>query len=231
MRIDILTLFPKMFEGVVGESMVKRARAKNLLEIKIHNLRDWTLDRHRSADDKPYGGGHGMVMMVEPVYRALKYLRNRKPVTRNQKKTRVILLTPQGKKLDQKLVKNLAREKRLILICGHYEGVDERVRRLVTDEISIGDYILTCGEIPAMVIIDGVTRLIKGVVGDPKSIIHESFEKGLLEHPQYTRPRVFRGMKVPEALLSGDHKRIEDWKAAEARKRTKKRRPDLEFSV
>lgn len=208
----------------MGESIVKRAQAKKLVEIRVHNLRDWTLDRHRSADDKPYGGGCGMVMMVEPVYRALAEL---KALGKSRGRSRVILLTPQGKRLDQKLVKSLAKAKRLVLVCGHYEGVDERVRKLVTDEISIGDYILTCGEIPAMVVMDSVVRLIKGALGDPESIVHESFEKDLLEYPQYTRPRVFKGMKVPEVLLCGGHNRIKEWKASQAAKRTLERRPDL----
>ncbi len=234
MQIDILTLFPKMFDGVLSESMLKRARAKRLLDIRVHNIRDWTSDKHKTADDYPYGGGPGMVIKVEPVYRALrdilkgKVTSNQKPVTRKKdKKIRVILLTPQGERLDQRLVKELAKSKRLVLICGHYEGVDERVRPLVTDEVSIGDYILTCGEIPATVIIDSVARLIPGVVGDPKSIMCESFEKNLLEYPQYTKPRVFKGMAVPDVLTSGDHGAIEAWRMKEAVKRTKKRRPDL----
>jgi tRNA (guanine37-N1)-methyltransferase len=237
MIIDILTLFPKMFDNVLGESIIKRARAKGLVRIDIHNLRDWTHDAHRTADDKPFGGGPGMVMKVEPVYRALeelldssfvKDLRKTKYEKRKTKaKTRVILLTPQGKKLDQAIVKKLAKEKRLILVCGHYEGVDERIRSLVDDEVSIGDYILTCGEIPALVLIDAVTRLIPGVLGDDESASEESFENGLLEYPQYTRPADFRGARVPAVLLSGDHKAIRQWRRNEAIKRTRKRRPDL----
>lgn len=218
MRIDILTLFPTMFENVLGESILKRAQAKRLLEIKIHNLRDWTFDAHRSADDKPFGGGPGMVMKVEPVYLALKELK---------KGSRVILLTPQGKKLDQKLVKRLAKEDRLVLVCGHYEGVDERIRDLADEEISIGDYVLTCGEIPALVVIDSVVRLIPGVLGDDDSIKSESFEDNLLEYPQFTRPADFKGKKVPAVLLSGDHAKIEEWRKKEAVSRTRKRRPDL----
>ena len=227
MLIDILTLFPKMFDAVLGESILKRAQGKGLAEIKVHNLRDWTSDAHRTADDKPFGGGAGMVMKIEPVWRALEDLSrsNQKPVTRNQ--TKIILLTPQGKKLDQKLVKKLAKEKRLILICGHYEGVDERIRDLADEEISIGDYILTCGELPAMVLIDSVIRLIPGVLGADESVKFESFESGLLEYPQYTRPAEFRGRKVPPILLGGNHKRIEEWRKAEAMKRTLARRPDL----
>ena len=222
MQIDILTLFPKMFDGVLSESMLKRAQKKGLLDVRIHNIRDWTSDRHRTADDCPYGGGPGMVMKVEPIYYALEAI-----VGENRKKIKIILLTPQGKKLDQALAKRLSRYERLVLICGHYEGVDERVKRLVTDEISIGDYILTCGEIPAMVIVDSVARLIPGVVGDPDSITRESFEDGLLEYPQYTKPRAFKGMRVPEVLLSGDHGAIDAWRTSQAHKRTKSRRPDL----
>jgi len=218
MRIDALTLFPKMFDSVLGESMLKRARAKGLLKIKVHNLRDWTHDNHRTADDKPFGGGAGMVMKVEPVFEALKAL---------NKGSRKILLTPQGRKLDQKIVKELAKEKRLVLICGHYEGVDERIRDLVDDEISIGDYILTCGEIPALVLIDSITRLIPGVLGHDQSVRFESFEQGVLEYPQYTRPAEYKGMRVPSILLSGDHKRIDEWRKKEAFRRTRKRRPDM----
>jgi tRNA (guanine37-N1)-methyltransferase len=218
MQIDILTLFPKMFENVLGESILKRAQAKKLTKIKVHDLRDWTSDAHRSADDKPFGGGAGMVIKIEPVFRALKELK---------KKSKVILLTPQGKKLDQTKAKKLAKEKKLILVCGHYEGFDERIRDLADEEISIGDYILTCGELPAMVLIDSIVRLIPGVLGDDESIKSESFEAGLLEYPQYTRPADFNGMKVPQILLSGNHKKIEQWRRAEALERTHQRRPDM----
>ena len=218
MRIDVLTLFPRMFENILGESILKRAQNKGLVTIKVHNLRDWTADNHKTADDKPFGGGAGMVMKIEPVYRALKELK---------KGFRVILLTPQGKKYDEKIAKRIAKEKRLVLICGHYEGVDERIRELADEEISIGDYILTCGEIPALVIIDSVARLIPGVLGHDDSIKHESFEDNLLEYPQYTRPCEYKEMKVPRVLLSGNHKKIEEWRKKEAIKRTLKRRPDL----
>ncbi len=222
MRIDILTLFPKMFESVLGDSILKRAQGKGAIKIKIHDLRDWTFDNHRSADDKPFGGGPGMVMKVEPVSLALKDIAPEKG-----KRTKVILLTPQGKRLDQELVKSISKEKEIILICGHYEGIDERIRLLVDEEISIGDYILTCGEIPAMALIDSVARLIPGVLGSKDSVAQESFENGLLEYPQYTRPAEFEGMRVPVVLLSGDHKKIERWRGKEALKRTGKRRPDL----
>lgn len=220
MKIDILTLFPKMFENVLGESMLKIAQKKGLVKIRVHNLRDWTSDSHRTADDKPFGGGPGMVMKVEPVYRALE------EICRGQG-LRKILLTPQGKKLDQKEVKRLAKEKRIVLICGHYEGVDERIRDLVDLEISVGDYILTCGEIPALVLVDAIVRLIPGVLGHKESTKSESFENNLLEYPQYTRPAEFKGISVPKVLLSGDHKKIEKWRRDEALKRTQKRRPDL----
>jgi tRNA (guanine37-N1)-methyltransferase len=219
MIIDILTLFPKMFENVLGESMLKRAQQKRLVRIRVHNLRDWTADSHKTADDKPFGGGSGMVMKIEPVWRALKELKK-------SGGAKVILLTPQGKKLDQALVKKVAKEKRLILICGHYEGVDERIRGLADEEVSIGDYILTCGELPAMVLIDSVVRLIPGVLGSGDSVKFESFEDGL-EYPQYTRPAEFEGRAVPQVLLSGDHEKIAEWRRAEALKRTDERRPDL----
>ncbi len=229
MQIDIVTLFPGMFKGPLGESIIKIAQKKGKLKIKLHNLRKWTSDKHRTADDKPFGGGAGMVIKVEPVYRALEEIT--KNVGRGtwdeKKKTKVVLLTPQGKRLDQKLVKRLSKLKRLVLICGHYEGVDERIRKLIDEEISVGDYILSCGEIPACVIVDSVTRLLPGVLGNPKSSNIETFENNLLEYPQYTRPRVFEGMKVPKLLLDGNHNDIETWRKAQALKRTKKKRPDL----
>ncbi|MFH1189544.1 MAG: tRNA (guanosine(37)-N1)-methyltransferase TrmD [Candidatus Omnitrophota bacterium] len=223
MRVDILTLFPKMFESVLGESMLKRAQGKGAISIKIHDLRDWTFDNHRSSDDKPFGGGPGMVMKVEPVYLALKDITGAK----SGGKTKVILLTPQGKRLDQETVKSLSKEEALVLVCGHYEGIDERIRSFADEEISVGDYILTCGEIPAMALIDSVARLLPGVLGSKDSTAEESFEDGLLEYPQYTRPADFKGMKVPDILLSGDHKKIERWRRKEAVNRTRLRRPDL----
>jgi len=238
MKIDIVTLFPKMFDYVLGESIIKRAQKSGRVNIKVHNLRDWTHDNHRTVDDKPFGGGAGMVMKPEPIFEAVESLRDARrslpslrgapKARRSNLKTRIILMTPQGRKLDQKLSKRLSEYKHIILICGHYEGVDERVRKnLVTDEVSIGDYVLTCGELPAMVLIDSVIRLIPNVLGHKDSARFESFEKGLLEHPHYTRPAEYRRMKVPEVLLSGNHKRIESWRNKESVRRTKKRRPDL----
>jgi len=219
MKIDIVTLFPGMFDGVFSDSIIKRAREKKLLEIKIHNLRDYTLDKHKKVDDRPYGGGPGMVIMAEPVFRAVEALA--------KKDSKVILLTPQGKKLNQKLAEKISGYKHAILLCGHYEGIDERVKAVVTDEISIGDYVLTCGEIPAMALIDCVARLIPGVLGDSESNLDESFSSGLLEYPQYTRPPVYKAMSVPDILLSGNHKEIEKWRKRQSLAKTIKHRPDL----
>jgi tRNA (guanine37-N1)-methyltransferase len=220
MKIDIITLFPKMFDYVLNESIIKRAREANHVKIEIHNLRDWTHDRHRTVDDKPFGGGAGMVMKPEPIFEAVDDLKKRG--------SKIVLLTPQGKKLNQRTAKRLSKRNHLILICGHYEGIDERVRKhLVTDEISIGDYILTCGELPAMVLIDSIVRLKPNVLGHKDSIKFESFENGLLEYPHYTRPAEYNGLRVPKILLSGNHKRIEEWRKDQAVKRTKQRRPDL----
>ena len=224
MKIDILTLFPEMFRGALDESMIKIARQKGLAEIEVHNLRDWTFDNHRTADDKPYGGGPGMVMKVEPVDLALKDLKEK---VKERKKPVSILLTPQGEKFDQAKAREVSREEHLILVCGHYEGVDERIRDLVDMEFTIGDYILTCGELPAMVVCDAVVRLIPGVLGDEECLLEESFETGLLEYPQYTRPAEYKRMKVPEVLLSGDPKKINEWRRDQALERTKARRPDL----
>ncbi|MBU4376139.1 MAG: tRNA (guanosine(37)-N1)-methyltransferase TrmD [Candidatus Omnitrophica bacterium] len=221
MRIDILTLFPGMFGDFLGESIIKRAREKGKADIRLHNIRSYSTDKHRKADDRPFGGGPGMVLQVEPIYNALKKIVGAKRST-------VILMSPRGKRLEQKQAKRFAKLKRLAIICGHYEGVDERVKELLVDyEISIGDYVLTCGELPAMVLVDAVVRLIPGVLGDGESTVSESFENDLLEYPQYTRPSSFCGMKVPDILLSGDHERIAAWRMKEAVKRTKKRRPDL----
>jgi len=224
MRIDILTIFPGMFREVLGESMIKRAQEKKKVCIRAHDLRDYTLDKHRKVDDRPFGGGSGMVISAEPVFRAVEALRK----GRRRAQGKVILLGPQGRKLDQKTALELSALKWMILICGHYEGVDERVRaHLVDDEISIGDYILTGGEIPAMALTDCVVRLIPGVLGDKNSLNFESFEGNLLEYAQYTRPADFRGMKVPEVLLSGDHGRISDWRREDSLRRTRQKRPDL----
>jgi len=220
MEIDVLTIFPEMFTPVIGVSMLKIAQEKGLVRINIHNLRKWSKDKHKKVDDKPFGGGPGMVMRIEPIYYALEELR--------KEYSKTILLSPQGRLFRQEYAEELSKEKHLILICGHYEGIDERVRiHLVDEEISIGDYILTCGELPAMVLIDAVVRLIPGVLGSKESLEEESFSSGLLEYPQYTRPADFKGWKVPEVLLSGDHKRIAEWRKKEAVKRTYEKRPDL----
>ncbi len=225
MKIDVLTIFPGMFDAVLGESMIKRAQQKKKIRIKIHDLRDYTDDKRRTVDDKPFGGGPGMVLKVEPIYRAVKDITGNWGAKGNNK---VVLLTPQGKRFDQKMAKRFSKLDRLLLISGHYEGTDERVKKIPVDyEISIGDYVLTCGELPAMVLIDCIARLIPGVLGDERSKINESFENGLLDYPQYTRPAVFRGMRVPDILLSGDHKKISKWRMDQALKKTKKTRPDL----
>ena len=224
MRIDILSIFPKMFAPVLNESIVKRAMNKGRVKINLHDLRDHTYDKHRKVDDRPFGGGSGMVIRPEPIFRAVKQIKSQVKAG----KPKVVLLCPQGERLTQKTAKGLAKSKHLILICGHYEGIDERVRRhLVDAEISIGDYVLTGGELPAMVLIDCLVRLIPGVLGDKNSLNFESFEGNLLEYPQYTRPAVFQGLRVPAILLSGDHKKIESWRKKEALKRTKLRRPDM----
>jgi len=234
MQIDILTLFPPMFKGPFEESIIKRARDKGLVEIKIHNLRRWAVDKRGTVDDRPYGGGTGMILMIEPIYKALSELK-----TKNLKlKTKVILLDPRGKVFNQRLAQKLSKEQHLIFICGHYEGVDERVRKHLVDEvISIGDYILTGGELPTMVITDTIVRLIPGVLEKPGATKNESFshyndtyhriKKELLEYPQYTRPENFLGWKVPKILLSGDHQKIAEWRKKKAEEITKKLRPDL----
>jgi tRNA (guanine37-N1)-methyltransferase len=225
MRIDIITIFPEMFGAVLNASMLKIAQKKNKVKIFVHDLRDYSGDKHRKVDDRPFGGGSGMLMQPEPIFKAVKGIKSQShKVTTSQ----VILLCPQGKRLDQKLAKQLAKHKQLILICGHYEGVDERVRKqLVDEEISVGDYVLTGGELPAMVLVDAVVRLLPGVLGDKNSLSFESFEGNLLEYPHYTRPANYCGMKVPAVLLSGDHKKIADWRKQKALQRTKTRRPDL----
>ncbi|HEU5316452.1 MAG TPA: tRNA (guanosine(37)-N1)-methyltransferase TrmD [Chloroflexota bacterium] len=221
MRIDVLTLFPDMFAGPFGESIVARAVKAGVVEIHLHNLRDWTTDRHRTVDDRPFGGGAGMVMKPEPLFKAVEALR-RGP------QSQVVLLTPQGDLLRQPLVAQLASHEHLILVCGHYEGVDERfVEHAVDREISIGDYVLSGGELPAMVLVDAIVRLLPGALGSPESAQDESHSGGLLEYPHYTRPAEFRGWSVPEILLSGNHGEVEKWRREQAVQRTRRRRPDL----
>jgi tRNA (guanine37-N1)-methyltransferase len=223
MRIDILTLFPGMFESTLDFSILKRAREASLLEIVLTDIRDFAPDNYRKVDDKPYGGGPGMVMMPGPVFDCFEYVRKLSP-----EKGPVILLTPQGKRFDQTKAVELSKEKRIILIAGKYEGFDERIRiGLDAEQVSIGDYVLNGGELAAMVIIDAVVRLLPGALGDEDSSKDDSFSNGLLEYPQYTRPEVFRDMKVPDILLSGDHAKIAEWRRQQALERTKKWRPDL----
>ena len=227
MRIDIITIFPKMFATVVNESIVKRAQDKGRVKIYIHNLRDYTLDKHKKVDDRPFGGGSGMVLGPEPIFKAVEGIK----LKAKSKTAKVILLCPQGKKLNHGIAEKLAKYRHIILICGHYEGIDERVRQyLVNEEVSIGDYVLTGGELPAMVLVDCLVRLIPGVLGDKNSLNFESFAGNLLEYPQYTRPANYCGMKVPAILLSGNHKKIAEWRKCQAVKRTKKIRPDLLIS-
>jgi tRNA (guanine37-N1)-methyltransferase len=220
MKIDVLTLFPAMFAGPLDESIIKRAREAGRLDLAIHNLRDYTHDRHNTVDDRPFGGGPGMLLKPEPIFEAVESL--------GREGTRVILLSPTGRPFNQAIARELAGLEHLLLVSGHYEGFDERVReKLAQDELSIGDYVLTNGALPVMVIIDAVTRLLPGVLGDAESAQEDSFSQGLLEYPQYTRPADFRGMKVPEILLSGNHAEIARWRAEQARQRTEERRPDL----
>ncbi|RDV81164.1 tRNA (guanosine(37)-N1)-methyltransferase TrmD [Ammonifex thiophilus] len=223
MVFDILTLFPEMFQGPFSASQIKRARERGLLEINLVNIRDYSPFKHREVDDAPFGGGGGMILRPEPIYLALEAIRER----RGGKLGPVILLCPQGERFTQRLAWELAREEHLVLICGHYEGVDERVRRLATGEISIGDFVLTGGELAAMVVVDAVARLLPGVLGDERAPVTDSFAGGLLEHPHYTRPRVFQGEEVPEVLTSGHHARIARWRREESILRTLVRRPDL----
>ena len=220
MKIDVLTLFPAMFGGPLDESIIMRARKKGLLDLKVHDLRQWTHDRHKTVDDRPFGGGPGMLMKPEPIFEAVESLR--------QDATKVILLSPGGRKFDQPIARELAQQTDLLLVTGHYEGFDERIRLgLAHDELSIGDYVLTNGALPAMVVIDAVTRLLPGVLGDDESSRDESFSHELLEYPHYTRPADFRGMKAPDVLVSGNHAEIEKWRREQAKLRTKERRPDL----
>ncbi len=220
MRIDVLTLFPGMFVGPLDESIIQRARKTGLLDLRIHNLRDFTHDRHKTVDDRPFGGGPGMLLKAEPIFEAVEHLAD--------ERTRVVLLSPAGRVFRQAIAGELAVCAHLLLVSGAYEGFDERVReQLADDELSIGDYVLTNGALPAMVVIDAVTRLIPGALGKDESAVDESFSRGLLEYPQYTRPAEFRGLKVPEVLLSGHHAEIAKWRAEQAQRRTRERRPDL----
>ena len=218
MRIDILTIFPSMFDGFLSESIIKRAIEKKLVEINIVDFRKYSLDPHKKVDDTPYGGGSGMVLCCQPIMDAVEDLK--------KEESKVILLTPDGKKYHQALAYSLSSEKHLIIICGHYEGFDDRIRSIVDLEISIGDYVLTGGEIPSMVITDSITRLLDGVI-DRDSHINDSFNNNLLDYPTYTKPRVYKGMEVPSVLLNGNHKEIDEYRKKEAIKRTMERRPDL----
>ncbi len=223
MRIDIITIFPEMFSSVLNKSIIKRAQEKGKARIFVHDLRNYSLDKHRKVDDRPFGGGSGMLMQAEPIFRAVEAIKKK-----IKAKARVILLCPQGDKFTQRAAKELSKHKNLILICGHYEGIDERVRQYLADaQISIGDYVLTGGELPAMVLVDSVVRLIPGVLGDKNSLNFESFEGNLLEYPQYSRPAKFRNWMVPEVLVSGAHGKISAWRKLDALKRTKQKRPDL----
>ena len=219
MKIDILSIFPKMFDGAFTESIIKRAQEAGIVEINIHDFREYTLDPHNKVDDTPYGGGAGMVLMPQPIFDCVEKLRT--------PDSTVILLTPDGIQFKQSIAYDLSKKKHLIIICGHYEGFDERIRTLADMEVSIGDYVLTGGEIPAMVLVDSIVRLIPGVINE-RSHIEDSFNDNyLLDYPTYTKPRVYRGMEVPEVLLSGDHAKIDAWRREESIKRTKERRPDL----
>ena len=227
MQVHILTLFPEMFQGPFGESIVKRAVDKGAVDIQLHNIRDYTHDRHRTVDDYQFGGDSGMVMKPEPIFEGVETILA--GITQlEMATTRVILTSPQGKLLDQKMVEEFARQRYLIILCGHYEGVDERVREhLITDDVSIGDYVLTGGELAAMALTDAVVRLLPGVVGKPESVTRDSITSGLLQHPVYTRPAEYQGWEVPETLLSGNHGEIGRWRRERALERTLRQRPDL----
>jgi tRNA (guanine37-N1)-methyltransferase len=223
MKIDVLSLFPDMFSGVFGQSILKKAQEKSAVQFQVLDFREFSTNKHRNVDDYPYGGGAGMVLTPQPLFDAVETL-----TKETSEKPRIILLCPQGERFSQRKAEELSKEMHLIFLCGHYEGYDERIREhLVTDEISIGDYVLTGGELGAMVVIDAVTRLLPGVLGKEESHLQDSFSTGFLEHPQYTRPADFRGMKVPDVLMSGNHKNIEEWRKKESLKRTYERRPDL----
>ncbi|MDK1726434.1 tRNA (guanosine(37)-N1)-methyltransferase TrmD [Dellaglioa algida] len=222
MKIDVLSLFPEMFDGPMKQSIVGKAIDNNVLDLKLTNFRDFTTDKQNHVDDYPYGGGAGMLLQAQPVFDALEAVQKE-----SNTKGKVILLDPAGRKFDQKVAEEFANEEHLTFICGHYEGYDERIRELVTDEVSLGDYILTGGELGAMVMIDATVRLLPEVLGNKESAPGDSFSNGLLEYPQYTRPADFRGMKVPDVLTNGNHKLIEEWRQKESLRRTLERRPDL----
>ena len=233
-RIDIVTLFPEICRGPLSESIMKRAQEKGIVELHIHNLRNWTTDKHHIVDDAPFGGGQGMVMKAEPIFAAVEDLQRQtsnaqRPTPNAQSQSlKVILMSPAGRRLDQEMVRQLSHESHLIVVCGHYEGVDHRViEHLVDLEISIGDYVLTNGAIAAVVLVDAIVRLLPGTLGHEQSAADDSFSSALLEAPQYTRPAEFRGWKVPEVLLSGNHAEIAKWRREQSLKRTKKNRPDL----
>ena len=230
MRIDIVTLFPEICRAPLAESIMKRAQEKGIVDLRIHNLRDWTTDKHHIVDDAPFGGGQGMVMKPEPIFAAVEDLRGqiREESKIENRKSKIILMSPAGRRFDQQMAAQLSGESHLIIVCGHYEGVDHRViEHLVDLEISIGDYVLTNGAIAAVVLVDAVVRLMPGALGHEQSAVDDSFSRGLLEAPQYTRPAEFRGWKVPGVLLSGNHAEIEKWRREQAIKRTRENRPDL----
>jgi tRNA (guanine37-N1)-methyltransferase len=221
MRFDVITIFPEIFRGVFEFGIIRRAVEAGLIEIRVHDLRDYAHDRHRTVDDRPFGGGAGMVMKPEPLFRSVE------AVTAGAQEATTVLLSPQGRLFNQRIAEEFAREDCMVLVCGRYEGVDERVVEHLSDEVSIGDYVLSGGEIPAMVVIDAVTRLIPGALGSEQSAARESFSDGLLDHPQYTRPPEYRGMKAPDVLQSGNHQEIERWRRRKAIEKTLRRRPDL----
>lgn len=222
MRIDVVTGFPNLMHSPLNESIIKRAKAKGIVEIELHDLRDFATDKHRTIDDTPYGGGAGMILKAEPVFACIESLQKKRHYNE------VIYLSADGERLTQKIANELSLKDNLLLLCGHYKGIDERIRKaLITREISIGDYVLTGGELPALVLIDAIVRLIPGVIGDGESLLTDSFQHGVLDGPQYTRPEEFNGMKVPDVLLSGNHKEIEAWRAEQRLKRTEERRKDL----
>ncbi|MCI0553225.1 MAG: tRNA (guanosine(37)-N1)-methyltransferase TrmD [Anaerolineae bacterium] len=228
MLFDVFTILPEVFPPYLESSILQRARQRGLIDVRVHNIRDYTHDKHHTTDDTPYGGGGGMVMKPEPVFEAIESVLGLASHLSKPQPVPVILLTPQGRVFNQRVAEELARYERIALLCGRYEGVDERIREhLVTDEISVGDYVLTGGELPALLIIDAISRLIPGVLGDPEGAQDDSHSMGLLEYPHYTRPPEFRGWSVPEVLLSGDHGKIERWRREQALLRTQQRRPDL----